>query len=90
MIQEIKTLKDVEKFIEQIAGEINDFHPLDDFHDYVYPDSHMRRYSDEEASNRNILLEWCFDICTQHTDDLFTYLLNLFQLEKASLQFEQK
>lgn len=89
MLHQVSTLKDVETFIEQIATEITDFHPMMDFTSYVYPDSYMQRYSYEEADLRNKHLEKCFDVCAKHTDDFFTYLLNLFQLEKAGLQFEQ-
>ena len=72
-------MEEVKTFIEQIAQEINDFHPLNDFADYVYPDSYMRRYTDEQAECRNKQLDQCFDVCATHTDDFFTYLIELFQ-----------
>ena len=79
MLHNITTMQDVVTFIEQIAGEIENFHPLDDFANYTYPDSHMRRYTDEEAETRNKQLDQCFDVCATHTDDFFTYLIELFQ-----------
>jgi hypothetical protein len=87
MLYDITTLKDVETFIGQIADEINDFHPLEDFTNYVYPESYLRRYTDEEAAIRNKQLDKCFNVCSKFTPDFFTYLLNLFQLERASLAF---
>ena len=89
MLHEIVTLKDVHTFIEQITGEIDNFNPFEDFANYVYPETHLRRYTDEEAAIRNKHLDRCFDVCVKHTPDFFTYLLNLFELEKAGLLFEQ-
>lgn len=77
MLHEITTLKDVETFIEQIAEEIDDFHPLNDFANYVYPMTHMRRYTDDEAEERNKRLDRCFDVCAAHNPDFFTCLLEL-------------
>jgi len=89
-IMDIMELQDVETFLEQIAHEIQDFHPLVDFKDYVYPDSYMRRYTDEEASIRNYLLEKCFDVCARHTSDFFTYLLQLYRRICAEMNHEAK
>ena len=88
MLHNIITMKDVKDFIEQIAQEIDNFHPLDDFHDYVYPDSFMRRYTDEEASNRNIQLEMCFDVSARHTEDFYSYLIWYFELVRAQMEPE--
>ena len=73
------TLKDVETFIEQIAGEINDFHPLTDFKDYVRPQSYFRRYTDEEAKIRNKYLDRCFEVRVAHSPNFFSCLLQLFE-----------
>jgi len=80
MQHEITTLKDVETFIQQVAAEIENFHPLEDFTDYSLKDTYARRYTDEEAQYRNECLEQCFVVCARFTPDYFTYLLNLFQL----------
>ena len=79
MLHEITTLKDVETFIEQIAEEIDDFHPLTDFKDYVYPDSYFRRYTDQDAEIRNKQLDRCFDVCTKITPNYFTYISRLYE-----------
>jgi hypothetical protein len=72
-------MQDVETFIEEVAQEIDDFHPLNDFANYVYPCTHMRRYTEEEAEQRNQRLERCFDVCAKHKPDFFTYLMQLFE-----------
>ncbi len=89
MLHEIVTLKDVETFIEQIAGEIDNFHPMEDFTNYVYPDTYNRRYTDEEAEIRNKSLDKCFNVCARYTENFYTYLINLFELEKAGIVFEK-
>ena len=82
MQHNITTMKDVRAFIEQIAEEIDIFHPLIDFKDYVYPDSYFRRYTDQEAEIRNKQLDSCFDICTKITSDYFTYILRLYEQKR--------
>ena len=89
MLHEITNMEDVKAFIEQIASEIEDFHPLEDFCNYVYPDSYFRRYTDEEAEIRNKRLDKCFDVCAKHTDDFFTYLIWFFDLKRACMTVEQ-
>ena len=72
-------MQDVESFIEEVAQEIDDFHPLNDFANYLYPSTDMRRYTEEEAEVRNRRLEMCFDVCAKHKPDFFTYLMQLFE-----------
>ena len=90
MQHDITTMEDVKSFIEQIAGEIEDFHPLADFTDYVYPDSYMRRYSDSDADIRNSLLDKCFNVCAKHTEDFYSYLIWYFELQRACMTVEQE
>lgn len=89
MLLQIETMKDVKAFIEQIATETDNFHPLADFYDYVHPNSYFRRYTDEEAEMRNQCLEHCFKVCATVTTDFFTYLLKLFENERAGALIEQ-
>ena len=79
MIHDINTAQDVELFIEGIAQEIDNFHPLMDFTSYVYPGTHTMRYTAEEAEIRNRQLDRCFDVCAGYTTDFFTCLLQLFE-----------
>jgi len=79
MIQNIDTIDDVVTFIKQIAGEIKDFHPLEDFGRYIDPVTNRPRYSEDEATMRNELLNCCFDVCATEDADFFTFLLALFQ-----------
>jgi len=79
MIQEIETIDDVMTFISQVAGEITDFHPMEDFRWYVNPETQQARYTDEEAGTRNTLLERCIDVLTAQNADFCTFLLDVFE-----------
>jgi hypothetical protein len=89
-IMDIMDLQDVETFLEQIALEIGNFHPMQDFNSYVYPDSYMGRYTEEEAEITNKLLDRCFDVCARVTPDFYTYLLQLYKLVCAEMHHEAK
>ena len=89
-IMDIMDLQDVETFLEQIALEIDYFDPTEDFRKYVYPESYMRRYTDEEADTRNKLLDKCLDVCASSTPDSYTYLLQLYKLVCAEMHREAK
>lgn len=80
MIQQIETVEDVMTFIEQIAGEIKDFHPMDDFTDYVDPITWQPRYTKEEATLRNKLLNRCLDILAPVNADFYTFMLDVYEM----------
>lgn len=85
MEHEIKTMQDVKRFLEQIATEIDDFHPLEDFGNYTFPNTHFRRYTDTEIEQRNRCLDQCIAVCIIYTEDCFTYLTWYFGLMKAQM-----
>lgn len=75
MQHNITNMEDIRAFIEQIAGEIDNFHLLTDFRDYVHPDSFFRRYTDEEATIRNKALDQCIRVCDMRIESSCEYLL---------------
>ena len=83
IIQNIDNMQDVVNFIKQIAGEIDNFHPLKNFSNYLYPDSYIRRYTDEEPEIRNRTFSRCFDVCAKYKEDFFTYLINVCTTENC-------
>ncbi len=89
-IMDITTLQDVETFLEQIANEIDGFHPMRNFSSYQRVDSTTWLYTEQEAEIRNKLLDKCFDVCTTVTPDCYTYLINLFRLIQAEMGRENK
>ena len=72
MIRIIQTKSDVEEFIScLILEESLNFHPDEDFRNYVHVDTGLPSYTEAEAEVRNRLLDQCFDICEKHQTDIY-------------------
>lgn len=72
MITIIQTTADVEKFINCLIQEENlNFHPDEDFKNYVQVDTGLPSYTEEEAELRNHLLDQSFDICERYQADIY-------------------
>jgi len=78
MIQQINTIQDIVTFMKQIAGEITDFHPMEDFSRYVDPTTNLPRYTKEEAAIRNGLIDSCINVCVAQDADFFSPSLDFF------------
>jgi hypothetical protein len=66
MITEIKTLQDVVEFAKYLVEvESLNFHPDDDFKDYVKIETSTPTYTAEEAEIRNNLMNQAFDVCNK-------------------------
>lgn len=63
MIQEITTTDDVRTFFNQLLEESLNFHPDEDFANYINAESEESTYSLEEAETRNSLMDRAFEIC---------------------------
>lgn len=85
MIQQIETVEDVIAFISQIAGEIKDFHPMEDFRWYVEPTTQQARYTDEEAELRNQQIEKSKDVLAPFNADFYTFLLDVYEMASDKL-----
>ena len=81
MIKTIKSLKDVENFAKSLAAEGTVFHPDDDFSDYVTTDTNELAFSKEEAQQRNLLMEKCFEICSKENVDIYNFMLEIYLKE---------
>lgn len=71
MIKEIKTVEDVKIFFNQLLDESLNFHPDEDFANYINIDTRELTYSDDEAELRNKLMDRCFVVCDQHHSDIY-------------------
>lgn len=72
MITEIKTLEDVKAFAEHLVNvEDLNFHPDDDFKDYVKIGTEQPSYTAEEAEIRNKLMEQAFEVCEREKKDIY-------------------
>jgi len=78
MIQEIKTVEDVKTFFNDLLAESLNFHPDDQFEDYINYRTKEPTYTDEEAALRNRLLEQAFDICDMDNVDIYGLCIEIF------------
>ena len=74
MIEQIKTIKDVKTFAKQLINEGLNFHPDDDFNDYINVDTKKRSYTKSEASLRNKLMDESFKVCEEKGKDIYNIM----------------
>ena len=78
MIQEIKTVEDVKTFFEELLSEGLNFHPDDQFEDYINYETKEPTYTEEEAALRNNLLEQAFQVCENEGQDIYELCIEIF------------
>ncbi len=78
MIQEIKTVEDVKTFFNELLAENLNFHPDDQFEDYINYETKEPTYTDEEAALRYYLLEQAFDVCDMDNVDIYELCVEIF------------
>ena len=72
MLTEIIKIEDVKLFAFQLINEENlNFHPDNDFSEYINMDKNEPLYSIEEIKMRNQLITKCFDVCEQFHEDIY-------------------
>lgn len=72
MLSSITSIQDVTTFFHHLILEENlNFHPDEDFRNYVHLDTGLPSYSEEEAELRNHLLDECFDVCERYQADIY-------------------
>ena len=78
----ITTVADVKAFFHHLVDERKvNFHPDDDFADYVSLDDQTPTFTDEEVAVYNRLMDESFDVCEAAGVDI--YELGLQELEKV-------
>ncbi|KAB2914405.1 MAG: hypothetical protein F9K23_14455 [Bacteroidetes bacterium] len=71
MINTIETIEDVRLFAEQLLQEGVNFHPDEDFRNYINRSTKLPTYTNEEAIMRNSLMEKCFEVCEHEGEDIY-------------------
>lgn len=71
MIKEIKTVEDVKIFFNQLLDESLNFHPDEDFANYINIDTSESTYSIAGAQQRNQLMDKCFEVCDRLSADIY-------------------
>ena len=84
MIQAITNREDVEAFAQQLIAEGLNFHPDDDFCDYINLETKESTYSESEAQIRNQLMDRCFEVCEAEGIEIYSvmgkYLFDYFKI----------
>lgn len=83
MIQEINTVEDVRTFARDLTKEGINFHPDDDFNEYINYETGKDTFSKEEADFRNILMDKCFEICEKENACIYEIMHTEFLLESG-------
>ncbi len=81
MITEIKTLNDVSAFIVQLVAEGLNYHPDEDFNNYINIETHEPSYTKEEAQIRNDLNMQCFEVCGRNKADIYNVSMEIYLKE---------
>ncbi|BBE18569.1 hypothetical protein AQPE_2732 [Aquipluma nitroreducens] len=68
----ITTIDDVWEFfnyLHNVEGVV--FHPEKDFNCYINGETHKPTYTKQEVKERNILMDKCFDVCSENNINIF-------------------
>ena len=75
----INSVKEVEKFFQYLVEERKlNFHPDEDFMNYVSYSSGERTFSDEECQLYNRLMDECFEVCKKAEVDIYGVGMSTF------------
>ncbi len=78
MITEIKTIEDVQTFFKDLLAEDLNFHPDDNFADYINHETKQPSYTEKEAADRNRLLTQAFEVCERVGEDIYDVCIEIF------------
>ncbi|UEG54905.1 hypothetical protein LLH06_07995 [Mucilaginibacter daejeonensis] len=81
MITCIGTLEDVKIFVKQLVKEGLNYHPDDDFSQYINIQTDKPTYSPEQASLRNKLNIQCFNVCEVLGIDIYDVAQEVFLMK---------
>ena len=87
MITEIRTLEDVREFVHLLVGEGLNYHPNEDFNNYVNIQNGDPSYSPPEALLRNQLNDRCFEVCQATGADIYDISMEIFLKETGLDEF---
>lgn len=91
MQSNITTIEDVKLFAFQLVNEENlNFHPDNDFLDYINTETNLPVYLPEESKNLNALMNKCFEVCEQYNEDIYELMgLPLFEKLRIGIYSEK-
>ena len=78
---EIKSIADVTKFVTELLGEGLNYHPDENFENYVNMETGEPSYTAQEAMLRNRLNDQCFEVCEAAGADIYDISMEIFLKE---------
>jgi len=87
MIKTIESLEEVVLFMKELVAEGLNYHPDDDFEDYINMETGVPSYTSEEAALRNKLNEQCFEVCEKNNKDIYDISMEIFLIETGMGEF---
>ncbi len=87
MLNQIKSVADVEYFARLLVEEGANFHPDNDFLEFVNFETGEPTYTSEEAELRNMLMERAFEVCEKEEKDIYSVMQRIMMIETGMDQF---
>lgn len=81
MLAEIKSIEDVVEFFTQLLDEGLNYHPDDNFRDYINIETGKPSYTAQEALIRNNLNDQCFSVCEVAVADIYNISMEIYLKE---------
>lgn len=83
MLKEIKKVSDVKKFASLLTEEGINFHPDNDFSDYINLKTRKPSFSKIEIAHRNSLMKQCFYVCKKNKVDIYNVMCRVYLLKSG-------
>lgn len=87
MMTIINNTQDVIAFAKQLVKEGVNFHPDEDFKNYINTETYEATYTEEEAELRNTLMAQCFTICEENDIDVYDTMSEVVLKETGMEKF---
>jgi hypothetical protein len=87
MITEIRSPEDVTEFVKLLVAEGLNYHPDDDFENYINIETGEPSYTSGEALLRNRLNAQCFEVCESAGADIYDISMEIFLKETGLDKF---
>lgn len=87
MINSIRNIDDVVAFSKLLIAEGCNFHPDDDFHNYINTETEKPSYTFQEAELRNTLMAQCFKVCVGNGMDIYDLTMEVYLKETGLSEF---
>jgi hypothetical protein len=87
MITGIYNPQDVIAFAKQLVKEGVNFHPDEDFKNYINIETSQPTYSEKEAELRNILMTQCIAVCEKNGIDVYDTMNEVALLDTGMDKF---